>query len=924
MPAEADVQRALELLSQSANYQYFFDKLNSPDWISPLAGHGFFKHPPPPIREGATIRFPFWVESRYLARMAVEEPDLVAGIIRAIPETENTRVHEDIVDAATGMPAHLAATLVGRIERFIDDPHQYLLPEKIVQLIVHLVEGGEVAQAVQLARHLLSPQHPDSEEIEGFVLPADPRPRFSHPEYGDVLDRVLAAVSAVSPEVAYRLATDLLEDVLSGREPTDDRPDDFSYIWRPTIEGASPGRRHRDMRDDLITAVREAANDERIDVRAVADDMEARQWPVFKRLALHTLTTRASSVPDLVLVRARQIDRLDDPAQRYEFTRLLREALSITDAEGREELLDLVLATEDRGNTGSAEDKVRQDYRLAGTLAALGAALPDRGREHLGRLLVELGVTEQELEASGRPGGIVTSFVGPTSPRSAADLAQMPNAQLLEFLSSWAPSGDWAAPSREGLGRTLQEAVKLDPSRFADLAEEFVNLDPTYVRSLLRGLQDALKEGNGFDWSQGLRLSAWVLAQADPPHDGQDRDRDPDWSWTRGTIADLLDVGLPSTQHPIPFDLRDAVWAQLAQLLEDPDPTPEHEEQYGGSNMDPVTLAINTVRGRAMHATVQYALWVRRHLGEAATFDAMPEVQAALDQHLDVELDPSLAVRSVYGQFFPWLHLIDPNWAASRIETIFPVQPDDAERFEAAWNAFVVFTPPFDSMAVVLADVFTAAVERLPEGDNERSNHRDPDRHLAEHLAVFVVRSVLSIDHDLVQSFFAHGASDLHGHVHEFLGHAFSREEPPIEVMERGMALWEARLEVMRNDPAANLPELKSFGAWFEVGGVDPSWRLHQLLDVLRLTGGRIDHTWRVLETLEALADSFPSDALTAVRLLGQPTDETWEILAGRDNIKGILTIGLSHVGTRDEAESLAHELGARGYTEFRSILEQR
>jgi hypothetical protein len=99
---------------------------------------------------------------------------------------------------------------------------------------------------------------------------------------------------------------------------------------------------------------------------------------------------------------------------------------------------------------------------------------------------------------------------------------------------------------------------------------------------------------------------------------------------------------------------------------------------------------------------------------------------------------------------------------------------------------------------------------------------------------------------------------------------------------------------------------------------------LHQLLDVLRLTGGRIDHMWRVLETLEALANSFPSEALTAVRLLSQPTDETWEILAGRDNIKGILTIGLSHEGTRGEAESLAHELGARGYTEFRSILEQR
>ncbi len=453
MPSEADVQRALELLSQSANYQYFFEKLNSPDWISPLADRGFFKNPPPPIRDGTTIRFPFWVESRYLARMAADAPELVASVIGAIPETENTRVHEDIVEAACRMPAPLATRLTARIQRFIDDNFQYLLPEKVTQLIIHLAHGGELAAAVRLAGALLTPRHSESAEIDGYSLPVDPQPRFGHPEYGDVLERVLSAVHGASPEAAYRLAADLLEDVLAAGDPAIDPSADFSYIWRPTIEDASPGRRHRDMRDDLITAVREAANDERIDVRAVVDDLEARQWPVFQRLALHALRTRAASVPDLVLARARQIDRLSDPAQRYEYTRLLREALSLADEEGRQELLDLVLAAEDHGDTGSADDKVRYDYRLAGTLAALGAALPVRGRERLAQLLGELGVTQQELEASGRPGGIVTTFVGPTSPRSATDLAQMPNTQLLAFLSSWAPSGEWTAPSPEGLGQ---------------------------------------------------------------------------------------------------------------------------------------------------------------------------------------------------------------------------------------------------------------------------------------------------------------------------------------------------------------------------------------------------------------------------------------------------------------------------------------
>ena len=60
-----------------------------------------------------------------------------------------------------------------------------------------------------------------------------------------------------------------------------------------------------------------------------------------------------------------------------------------------------------------------------------------------------------------------------------------------------------------------------------------------------------------------------------------------------------------------------------------------HEQRYGGSNMDPATLSINTTRGETMHAVIRYALWVRRHLEKepdaeerlAKKFDEMPEVR---------------------------------------------------------------------------------------------------------------------------------------------------------------------------------------------------------------------------------------------------------------------------------------------------------
>ena len=43
------VKKALdEIRKRTANYEYFFNHLKSPDWIEPLFNEGLFQHPPEP------------------------------------------------------------------------------------------------------------------------------------------------------------------------------------------------------------------------------------------------------------------------------------------------------------------------------------------------------------------------------------------------------------------------------------------------------------------------------------------------------------------------------------------------------------------------------------------------------------------------------------------------------------------------------------------------------------------------------------------------------------------------------------------------------------------------------------------------------------------------------------------------------------
>ena len=95
-----------------------------------------------------------------------------------------------------------------------------------------------------------------------------------------------------------------------------------------------------------------------------------------------------------------------------------------------------------------------------------------------------------------------------------------------------------------------------------------------------------------------------------------------------------------------------------------------------------------------MHAVVRYALWAHRHLKEEPdaeerlrrVFEVMPEVQEVLDLHLDPKRDPILAIRAVYGQWFPWLVLLDEAWVKDRLGLIFPTNPDGRALHNTAWE----------------------------------------------------------------------------------------------------------------------------------------------------------------------------------------------------------------------------------------------
>jgi hypothetical protein len=140
---------------------------------------------------------------------------------------------------------------------------------------------------------------------------------------------------------------------------------------------------------------------------------------------------------------------------------------------------------------------------------------------------------------------------------------------------------------------------------------------------------------------------------------------------------------------------------------------------------------------------VKYALWLYNN---GTTFADMPEVRQVLDEHLTT--DPSIAIHSVYGRFFPWLVVLDKAWGNENRTTIF-----DGAAGSVAWEAYVTFSPAYDEVAGLLAPYYDRAIVALDPARQPpaRTSKPDPDEHLGEHLMAQYWRNKLALQQSIAK-----------------------------------------------------------------------------------------------------------------------------------------------------------------------------
>ena len=935
-----DVKHLLEnRIKRNSDLVYFYNKIQSPDWIFPLSQLGVFKEMPEPVVEGDVISYPHWPEGQYLLRMAqlttVEEmQERIADIIVNISDSENQYAESVRVQIATALPVNVTSSFIRKLQNRLSGESFFCMhwADAIVKLLLCVAKAGGVSQVLYPLKLLLKvlPDPREKEEIP-LGLP-EIRVATDRWYYAKIIEEDLPEfVEACGPlKVLETVLCPLLEKIGRFNSQLD-----HSFIWRPNIQKSEIDETSPlQLLTSATVVTAEQATQENPECISELVELLEKQKPskvIFGRIMLHVLTQASEESHSLVTDRLTSLEIISNAELRTEYDNLLHGQFPNLLPEQQDKIVKVILAGPQLEIENYSQKSIAQDKWTLMMLHQISEHLSNEvsQRYHDLRSIYPT----PELLQQGFPPVKFESWTGPTSPVSLDEMGKLSPLEVIAFLKEWIPERDWGVPSPEGLSRILAISVENNAAAYANQANAFSDVEPTYVKALFYGLTETNQK---FSWGPVLQLSKWVVDQSrdydyagKQMTDGQSFGQDPDWGWTRKAIAHLLKRGLGNTPLQIPQEFQEDIWYICKKLLCDPEPTPEYEREYGGDLFDLSNMAINTVRGTTMHVVMGFVKWNDMNLRERVDpqsvrgrLNILPNVRDVLEAHLSIKFDPSLSVRAVYGEWFSCLYRINKEWASGLIPILFSLERDKQEYFLAAWYSFCSVSRINIELFELLREQYMYAIELLKSVPRDRMRS---EYQMAEELArLFVSEDGYTSVKATIDKFFSLADDHLRSCMlrHMAVSSLSYDGKPVMPCVDRLKCFWDQRLAILEESETPNdsQKELEAYGKWFLLDCFSPDWALKQLLRTLSLAK-KVDDRPAVCEKLTSLSSDYPKEVTECIRCLVEQGNK-W-FLARTDYCRTILSqvIDSGDEEAAESAKQVINHLVARGFSDYRSIV---
>lgn len=920
LPSKDGAEKLSYFLSNQVLARYIFTNIKDINWLDFLRDEKAFKYSDENIK-----RESYWPQLDYLVRASKSKPDTVFEILKPFFSSQDTQFQFAILQAANNFNANQLIELSSAIKNWLkNDRSSFAFHtefEHFIERMIKLELGDNVKQIfVDILSFRTKENSIDVDGKEHVFQNVLPLIEVYH--YKEILEKSFKIFFDSYPSKAVEVLFNLLEMMIS-LKIKDPSANDYTGIWcsdlsEPTIEASHDveGIVSAAFRDYAINYIGENSNH----LAHVLSLLDKKDWIIFKRLKFFILSKKHLLLPDISRSLLSKVELIRDYEIHREYLIFLKAASTLLDKKSLKRLLfeiekgpkDSLVDSESLNEEEKYFIEMRATYWKRERLVAIFNKLDANSKKILSNLEVEIKQHEEK-----HPPAPTDVWYGPQSSKTVEDLKALNSKQLIETLNKEPKKSKtfWTS-SREGLARNFEALVKDDPNIIKDLLEDFTKDEPIYLSSLYSGVKQGLARFDENNWENLLKftfhlLSSNINKKADVETDS--------WKYVRLNVAWLLNAALQQKSKVLHTDLADETWEIIECLCSDMDPV--EDENSNDSQLRAYDRAINSVRGEALHCVIQFAL--RRHSDNKNSKVPVMEdrVRSILDQHIDLNYEKSLPVRSVYGRFLPWLILMDKTWVSSVLHKLFPNDKNKAAFLYSVWNTYLLSCPVYDNVFETIEFQYRNAVSRLNVSEDVSGNEKPNDK-LAEHLMVLYWRSKLSLESDLLKEFYLNANIQYKQSAISFIGRSIKNtgDKIPQEITKRLVDLFNSRLAEAK--PSGKYKELASFGWWFTSNQFDPKWRL-EILNTLLQNNVDIEPNFDFIETFNELKDVDATLVLSCLEL-SILRDKSLLRVVYKKEIKELLNYFLK--SQDDEvvktAKKLINRLGSKGFLEFRELVQ--
>ena len=631
-------------------------------------------------------------------------PEEVVKILLNVPETDNPRFYEDVIDIALKIDGAFSARLKEKVLEYASGKYPIII-FRFHELLRYWACNDQSDAALELAEVLLQfPEDAQQEEKqklyrenpENWASRLDPQPRFGEWEYEQMLMDGVRPLAEQAPYRTAQILSKAVDDMIYMQFHPDQLEkvgnSDYSTAWCMRVNDSS--NEYTDSREHLVHALTFACEQVYEKAAEFMADLDERlrglRWEIFARIRQHLYASHLNE-QTMPWVRDQILTHEDYHQWEYhfEFQRMLRLACLhfgsdfLTSGE-RERIFKAILSgpskrsfqefTGDDFTEELFEERKRHFHRMQ--LNPFSPVLFGEYADYFQELQErqEKPVTDDDYAPYLSEG---VKHIETRSPKPVDELEKMSDEELLQFLNDWDKAHRdsekwWINISFEALAQAFQSvfknAILREETRLRFWTEHLEHIQrPIYVRRMVSALHEYVKSKQFSMLNQYFDICEWILSHPDlPQEEGIDRSDEskehPDWQSARREVGEFVGTCLKNEVN-VPISARNGLSSLLEKLCIQYDRHLDEDERVLLNQDDPLTEAINSVRGQALESMVDFGYWVRRQLGNKQA--DVPEVFKVFDKRLALETEYPLTLPecTILGLRYWGIYGLKETWA---------------------------------------------------------------------------------------------------------------------------------------------------------------------------------------------------------------------------------------------------------------------